>query len=224
MERGCPKGGGEVSYLCPRPMRTLFLIFCLMMSLLPFAAGAQSGNWAEGFVFLENGDTLRGPLSLNRRNGLLLVDIAGKTKTYSAQQVAGFFLMDQGRAFGTFPYKEEGRPVVQTFFEIITVGRCLSLLTRETDLQSDQAVPLGQDASNFYSPVKTTKQELYFMDHTGTVKRIPGKRKPALALLPNAHVLDPWLKGRRLNTNRTEEMKELVEFYNLNTNQCDGKN
>lgn len=201
-------------------MRIVFLVFAFFC-FAGFSAGAQTGNgWAPGLVFLENGDSLNGIINLNRRQGLLMVMRDNTTKTFTAMQVAGFFLSDQGRAFGTFPYKEEGKFIAPAFFEIITVGRCLSLLARELDLKSDVPISPEKDPSNFYSPIRNTKQELFFMDFEGNVSRVPNKKKALMAHLPNSYILEDWLKGRRYNAGRTELLKDLVEYYNLNAKQC----
>ena len=162
---------------------------------------------------LNGGDTLSGMLQLIKEGELLLVRAGETTRTFSARQVASFFTSESGRVYSVFDYPIRTSYPIPCFFEVLAIGQCLSLLSRDVDVAINQNVS-SSFGSAFY-PQYGIRQDFYLLTDDGLVQQVPGKRKLLLAQLKQKDgPIQKLIEDKKLRLNNLDDMRLMVEAYN----------
>ena len=201
--------------------RLLLLLISILLALNAQAQG-RSDLYEKGKVLLNGGDTLSGMVQLIKENELLVVRTIETTNTFSARQVASFFTTESGRVYSVFEYPLKTSYAIPCFFEVLAIGQCLSLLSRDVDVAINQNVSSAFGSA--YYPQFGIRQDFYLLTEDGLVQQVPGKRKKFFELLKQKDgPIQKLIEDKNLRLTSVDDMRQVVEAYN-NLETCKKEN
>lgn len=209
-------------------MKRLIATFLLISSA--FQVDAQtfpSQQWHPGAVQLTNDTFIVGEIKYDLEHDAVQVQVGGKTKTYSSQQVASFKIRSEKqrnfRHFFTLPYLNKTGHKRPRFFEVVVEGKA-TLLAREyiatvtagnsrLGRRSGLNDPNNRNLGGYTRTVLAHR--LYIVNLDGNIQELTSRKKDLFAVLKGHNDdLKAFIKQEKIKIDRIRDMARLVGHYN----------
>lgn len=194
-----------------------------LVSWLPAAAQYYFAeeHWHNGYILLNDGDTLRGRLRFSLENELLQFDLGnGQLQALNARSVLFFEIFDQyfrqKRQFIVLPFAKNPAQDYEspTIFEVLATGDYITLLGRER-LVTQTATVTSPYVIGPIMTVRRPKFEYYFLYKNGSIRFYGGDRKDITQYLPGMDErLQNFIRQNRLNPDEPADLVKIVNYYN----------
>lgn len=208
------------------------LIVTLLLIASVFQVEAQdfpSEQWHPGAVQLNNDTYVVGDVKYDLEHDAVQVQVNGKTKTYSSQQVASFKirpkLQRKFRHFFTLPHVNKTGYKSPRFFEVVIEGTT-TLLAREyvttvsarnNTLRQNRRIGLNDPTNRNLGGYTRTilAHRLYIVNLDGKIHELTGRKKDLFVVLKGHNDdLKKFIKNERIRLDRVNDMARLVGHYN----------
>ncbi|MGB3619079.1 MAG: hypothetical protein WBA12_13245 [Catalinimonas sp.] len=206
--------------LLPLLTPTLVLLFAgPVVSQQQTRTGSLSERWFEGFLVLNDGDTLRGKVNFNTETEALRVNAGGTVRTYSSQGVRSFRVFDdqmlQTRRFQTLPFVLRDNYERPTLFEVLAEGKPLQLYAQERTVMTTEPVYDPFLNRSFMMQRPRLERTFFFRRNDGRIRRFLGRKRDLYLLLEDhKRRVRHFVKRNNLRLDRPEDLVEIVNYYN----------
>lgn len=211
-------------------MKRLIVLFLAITSALQVEAQEfPSQQWHPGAVHLTNDTYVTGQIKYDLEHDAVQVQVLGKTKTYSSQQVASFKIRPKrqksSRHFFTLPYVNKTGYKSPRFFEVVVEGKA-TLLAREytttvsarnNTLRQNRRIGLNDPSNrNLGGYTRTVlAHRLYIVNLDGKIHELTGRKKDLFYVLEGHNDdLKKFIKDERIRIDKVNDMARLVGHYN----------
>ncbi|TAE73517.1 MAG: hypothetical protein EAZ85_06820 [Bacteroidetes bacterium] len=205
--------------------------------LIPFCAKSQyfaENEWHQGRVLLASGDTITGTLKYALHDEVVQVQVGNALQTFTPRKALNFSFQDRNqnreRQFYALPFAKTANYESPTFFEVVLQGTSITLLVRESWIQTTQ-YPAGMGGMGMGMggmgmggmrgmrgmPFTTysVRSDFYFLYPDGRVKTFDGSKKRLLFLLKDKEKeIKLYLKQHNVRLNNTQELVRVLMYYN----------
>lgn len=205
-------------------MKSIFLFFSVVFIFCNSSAYCQefpSELWHQGKVVLVEGDTIEGLVKYDFANDLVQVNDSYTLKTFSAQKIYYFEILDETtksyRYFYSLPYSLQSNYETPVLFEVLYEGK-LTLLARE-HLVTENVTP-ANFGYYYYPPGPSyTRVKLaysfYFLEENGTIQYYNLKKKELLSFLDKrAREISQYMKKNNLRYDNLRDLVRITAYYN----------
>jgi hypothetical protein len=176
--------------------------------------------WHNGYVVLNDFDTLRGEIKYNFQNNIIQLQEDGKIRSFSAQSFVLFTINDvlskRLRDFYSIPFNLKGNYKAPIIFELLHEGEHLTLLARE--------ILVVESVNNFnsfyYHPRSSFTRErldyeFYFMKKDAKIVRYNKKKRDLLYIMNDkSSEMKRIMKKKKLRHDRAGSLVRITAFYN----------
>ncbi len=201
----------------------ILLLLFVVATQKGFGQYIAEGNWHQGKVLLDTGDSLMGNIKFNLKEELLLVNNAQGLQTLSSRKVAMFSFFDikekKERQFYTLMYPKTNNYKTPCFFEILHHGDKITLIGRESLVQTTSTTR-GYYGGYYGNPmnmpisITSVKTDMFFLYNSGKVKSFGGSKNSLYELLSDAQTqIKAYIKENKPNLEKPEDVKRLLLYY-----------
>lgn len=205
-------------------MRLLLVVG--LLSLLGGVSPLQAQILAEGRVLQgrvmdKEANLYVGKLKYDTEKQIVMIDVGGVTKTFSARQVEYFEFFDDkiqvGRRFVALPYQKNPNINYETvqFFELLYEGKKATLLGTEYLETRMNPHPgwgwYGMGPTTFSYRIVT---EFYALKPNGKIIKLKTNRKKRFFEQMQEPRLAEFVKKNRLSLQQRLDMVRIFEYYN----------
>ncbi|MDW7691807.1 hypothetical protein R9C00_16310 [Flammeovirgaceae bacterium SG7u.111] len=197
---------------------TLTIFF--LSSLSVFSQEFSKDMWHRGEIDLENGETLKGKIKYNLDENNIVFQAGAVIRSLNPTKVEAWQIIDtntkQVRYFYTLPYSHDRSSYKKpTFFELLTEGDKLTLLTREDVVEKieNQYDPYFFGGRNVRMSVLV--ENYFFMNSRGQIISCPTDIDDLMKFMGDKESqIKKFIKTNKLKIERRENMIQIVDYYN----------
>lgn len=209
----------DIAYLKNKSIASL--AFIALFFALKSNAQLPPDAWHDGFVLLNDNDTIFGNLKYNFQSNLVQVAVNNKVQTFSAQSIQMFSINDgiskRIREFYTVPYNLKGAYKTPIFFELLQEGEYLTLFAREV-MVTDNMPYYG---NYYYAPGgnmfrrERLDYEFYFLKNDGKIIHYNKKKRELYYIMNDkSSEVKKYLKKNKARHDRASGLVRVTAFYN----------
>ena len=172
--------------------------------------------WHEGYIVLENNDTLRGQIKYNLETGVIQFSNQLRNDAFTGKNALYFQfydrLQERIRRFFSLPYNLKGDYESMVFFEVLVEGQLNLLVHEKREMVTKSSYYWGI----YYTyGQEILRQYFYLLEYEGKIEAFDGKKSVFVSYISkHQNEVNKFIKTNRLNTNKWQELVRIVNYYN----------
>ncbi len=198
--------------------RFLAILTLVLANSITYGQSLSTDVWHDGFVVLEQGDTLQGRVKYNLESGVVQFTdkIKGANTAYTAKNLLFFQINDlvqnRIRRFYSLPFSVNSNYESLLLFEVLVEGE-MNLLAREKR-------SVVNKSDYYWGVFYNYGEEVLQLDYYILIKdkefvRFMGKRKEFYALSGSkSDEIKKYVKSNHFNPKDRNDLARIVSYYN----------
>ena len=195
--------------------RYFFSIIFILLTTVCLAQFNNQQHWHPGIVILNNDQIIKGDLSYDYANDLIMCQQDGKIKTFGPHQAASFRYYEEEKnlfhRFKVYKLAQNSFYSQKAFFEIVLDGKVDFIRKRNRyDVQQSREGYLAHRSTN----VHEVAYQYYVLVNDRLVKARKFKKEVLPQLLLNEQSLESYMKEQKLRSYDIGDQIVLLNYYN----------